>query len=354
MTSFLFLFVVLRFVSAFLREARQIADQQGFVGVCVVNNGFVNLTKSWLCNVAPFDSHPYVLLVATDRQAFDELAKFRRLRQMKFVLALHRIDDRTLATSLAITQRSYWQWLVFRVDLLRTLIEHSIDVLLFETDAVWFKCAFEIWRKERRASTAIVDISGVADGSAARQMGFGFLRIRANERTKTLWNTLHSRFRDAVAKLRVDKDSARVQSEQAILNELLKSSPNIVSSILPRSEYVDGSFYRDHVRRHSCPTPVLINNNFIIGVDAKIERARRWKHFFLDDRDAMTCLDATSLSQTLGGWEPREFFSVIELHWRGCYPPYPDSEQWCRCCQVKMCFPVGSSRYESLSFRFSE
>lgn len=329
LTSFFVIVVFVVLVKGFLREAKLIQEQQGLVGVCVVNAGFVNLTKSWLCNVKEFGSHKYTLMIATDRQAFDELDRFRRLRKMQFALALHEIDDRALTTSLSITQVAYWKWLVFRVELLKTLISNSIDVLLFETDAVWFKCAFDEWRKERISSKSVaVDIFGVADGSSARQMGFGFLRIRSNQRTKALWTTLDSRFRDAVSKLHTDKDAARVQSEQAILNELLKNSEsttkNAVSySMLPRSEYVDGSFYSDDIRRNSCPTPVLINNNFIVGVEAKVERARKWNHYFLD-RNSL-CIDATLLSQTLGISFCFSFFRILIMkccRWMGATGTY--------------------------------
>jgi hypothetical protein len=166
-------------------------------------------------------------------------------------------------------------------------------------------------------------------------MGFGFLRIRSNERTQAFWAELAERFERAIATISGDDKVAHVVSEQALMNELLKGELfGVTSVMLPRSEYVDGKFYNDDVRRLTAMNPVLINNNYVIGVRGKIERAKTWKHWFLNDDNA-TC-DVHNLERlsdsVSGGFEPLAAYNLTTLHWKNCFS-YFGGALWCHCCR---------------------
>jgi len=45
--------------------------------------------------------------------------------------------------------------------------------------------------------------------------------------------------------------------------------------------------------------PYVINNNWIVGNAAKITRAKRWGHWFVQDERSGTCQDAARLQQSL-------------------------------------------------------
>jgi hypothetical protein len=163
--------------ASLIATARSMAQNFSFAGICIVNHGFVTVTKSWLCNTQERSNsmlfqqtHDHALFVATDQDAFEELESFKRARRMRYSVVLHEINnDGSLQASLAITQAAYWQWLVHRVNILKLLIDAGIDIVLFETDAVWLRCAFREWTLARKSNTnKLLDVEGVKDGTGKR------------------------------------------------------------------------------------------------------------------------------------------------------------------------------------------
>ena len=84
--------------------------------------------------------------------------------------------------------------------------------------------------------------------------------------------------------------------------------------MLPKSKYVSGRWYdggvrqdsaevRAYVRQHG--VPYVINNNWIIGNENKIKRAKRWGHWFLQDFNnselshGRTCPNSNILAQDI-------------------------------------------------------
>jgi hypothetical protein len=312
--------------------ARGIAKEHGFVGITMLNDGFASTALSWLCNTESFGSHKYVLFIATDDACVERLTRWRAEHKWKFAVARFAPeggDDATLQDSFSITQVGYWKWLRHRVRLFNAIIEQSIDFLLFETDAVWFRCAFREWKR-----TDQVDMVGIRDGSQATAIGFGFLGVRANERVRELWRTLTTRFDTSIDSIsHLDSQSTiAVQplSEQHILSELVvKKIGGVRFEFLPAAEYANGKWFSEELVRRSAPSPVVINFNWIKGLPAKIALARLWRHWFVDD--AQQCTGVEHLSQTLIS-EPLLSFNQTELHWNGCPCGPAGLACWCRCC----------------------
>jgi hypothetical protein len=175
--------------AAVLTAAQSIFSKFGFVGVAMINDAYVQLTKSWLCNTKAFRSHRFVLLLCSDSACFAKLREFRTEQDMDFKLLLvdfeaqHRqqalLGIRQLSSALSINDRSFWLWQSGRIHFINLLLDNYISILLFETDAVWFKCAFQVWLDEL-SRNLLLDVSGIQDGSARNFMGFGFLRIQGN------------------------------------------------------------------------------------------------------------------------------------------------------------------------------
>ena len=109
--------------------------------------------------------------------------------------------------------------------MMQRLLDADVDFVLFETDAVWFDCAFRELHTAAETTADgddTVDIWGLRDGDRAVSMGFGFLLVRANERTRDFWRELTKRFSASIRALhdRDGRDVAKVVSEQQILNDL--------------------------------------------------------------------------------------------------------------------------------------
>lgn len=305
----------------------------GFVGVTFLNDGFTELALSWLCNAEPFGSHRYVLFIATDEAAFGKLDRWRRERNWSFAVALLPVDD-ALRDSFHIDEAGYWTFLRGRVRFLEQLVAAAVDFLLFETDAVWFRCAFE----EQRHASASVDIFGIQDGSQSTAIGFGFLVVRSNARVQALWRELTRRFDAAVAPL-VELAphtviAAQPQSEQHILSLLVSARfADVVFEFLPSALYVGGKWYQqEHVRHAVSSAPVLINLNWMSGVAAKKTTAIAWRHWFVGDAGECVASAVERLPETTLT-EPRRRFDRAALHWHGCpCTDFVGGSCWCRCC----------------------
>jgi hypothetical protein len=69
-------------------------------------------------------------------------------------------------------------------------------------------------------------------------------------------------------------------SEQLMLDKLIREEPNLTVAWLPPENFASGLYYRDARYSKSIKHPIVILNNFIIGNSAKINRAKKWKHWF--------------------------------------------------------------------------
>lgn len=147
-----------------------------------------------------FGSLAFVLFITTDDASYQQLTEFKAAFSLPFAVAPLRLQaNHTLNDALHIREASYWIYLQYRVTLMcalfvcvcarsclhsrathsERLLSRSIDVFLFETDAVWFQCAFALWTDRH----ATAQLSGIKDGTGLFDMGFGFLRIRATPGT---------------------------------------------------------------------------------------------------------------------------------------------------------------------------
>lgn len=317
--------------------ARDIAKRHGFVGITMLNDGFASTALSWLCNTASFDSHKYTLFIATDDACVEKLTQWRSAHRWQFAIARFEPKDAdsdgaaALQDSFSIAHVGYWKWLRHRVRLFNTIIDNSIDFLLFETDAVWFRCAFREWQRSDE-----VDIVGIRDGSQATAIGFGFLGVRANARVRQLWQTLTTRFDasiDGIAHLSPHSTlEAQPLSEQHIMSELIaKRFADVRFEFLPAPLYTNGKWFSDELVRRSVPSPYVINFNWLKGLPAKIAMARLWRFWFVDDQQPPQCTAVDHLPTMLTS-DPLQSFNQSELHWYGCPCGPAGLPCWCRCC----------------------
>jgi hypothetical protein len=74
---------------------------------------------------------------------------------------------------------------------------------------------------------------------------------------------------------------------------MIKKDDHLKLSFLGPKTVVAGVWYSNAKVRAQHPTPSVILNNWIIGNDKKIERAKKWRHWFLDSKNQ--CIDPSSL-----------------------------------------------------------
>jgi hypothetical protein len=315
--------------------ARAIAASHGFVGIAFLNEGFADTAHSWLCNVEAMSSPmQFTLLIATDAGALAKLLDWRRAHN--WTVAVAQLGS-SLRDSFAYMQAGYWTLIAERVRLLNALVDSGVDFLLFETDAVWFECAFTQWMHQRSAASQI-DVWGIRDGSQASAIGFGFLGVRANARVQRLWKELTRRFDASVAPIAHLSPHALIdeapKSEQFFLSQLIAQRfEGVQFEFLPSARYTNGMWYqREQVRHDTSVTPAVINLNWIVGVAAKIQMAKDWGHWFVDDNGQCSSQVIARLAATTTR-EPRRRLGRAAIHQVNCpCSGMVGSPCWCRCC----------------------
>jgi FkbM family methyltransferase len=257
-------------------EAKRISEKHGFVMIQLLNEGYINMTRSWICNVYKFeDVLQKVLFIATDEVSFCSLAAFDRNLNVIHVPFGAQKD-------LAYGQYSYYEFMLFRTKLLHHLLQMKITLWLVESDAVWLEDPTKLVLS---TNGDMVTMSDVPPPKKVLQGGFQLLRPTSP--TINVWENLVKTFVAALEGAKKGSQMGDSGSEQLMLDKLIREEPNLTVAWLPPENFASGLYYKDASYSKSIKHPMVILNNFIIGNSAKINRAKNWKHWFL--RDNGTC-----------------------------------------------------------------
>ena len=286
-----------------------VSGKNPFLIVIMANKAFLPFIYSWLCNTAHMPRvHEQTLFIFSDNG-------HETLTKSQFVVNTVQIDtkiDKGLELKQDYGSLGYWLLVHIRVKTIIKIIQANIPFLLCEPDAVWVRNPLQDPALHTNA-----DIIGFDDGGIP---GFGFIRISPTPNVKDLFFEMEQKFKKQIPNnLKNFESGISVQGEQAILHTLIqkrtqKSYKNLTFEMLPNYDYVSGRWYdggvrqdsaevRAYVRQHG--VPYVINNNWIIGNENKIKRAKRWGHWFLQDfsnaksSHVQTCVDDNILTRAI-------------------------------------------------------
>ncbi|XP_070552145.1 uncharacterized protein [Ptychodera flava] len=213
---------------------------------------------------------PKILFIATDKAALDGLSRLNPEVQVLLLPfeTLFKFSIRFVA---------YYRFILLRTWVILLLLQSDIPVTLIESDAVWFDDALPIIN-----SYASYDIVSAPNGATERGISGGFIYLSNTETTKTLWLDVFRQFEDRVNALNDEsRKMGYIVSEMKILSKELTTT-DIRVKTLPIENFVSGLWYKKPQLR-DITNPVVIQVNYIIGVDEKIKQAKRWGHWFLTD-----------------------------------------------------------------------
>jgi FkbM family methyltransferase len=255
-----------------LKVSQKMASENGVVMIQMLNEGFIDMTKSWVCNVRTFPGIlEKVLFIATDETSYNALKSFND--------SLHVIKVMYDAPNkLSYGDHDYFSYMLFRTNLLIMLLEQKVPIFLIESDAVWLDDPTSLVLS---TPGDIVTMSDTLPPRKVLQGGFQLLRPTAP--TISVWKKLFQQFQTILQEADKQKYLGDKGSEQLILDSLIRREPDLKVSWLPRDSFVPGIYYRDPEFAASITNPKVILNNYIIGIDKKIMRAKQWNHWFLND-----------------------------------------------------------------------
>ena len=188
------------------------------------------------------------------------------------------------------------------------------------------------------------DLIGMSDDEGG--VGFGFLRIKSNDVVVGLWNYVQSSVDRGMGgpiskmkryeNLNSKNEEFAMKSEQKYFNDewhRLSNEGALKVKTLDTCKYPNGKWY-DSGRggngakyRRRCRNKdvhewgsertnlVVIQNNWMVGNERKVLRAKRWNHWFLDG-DGNTCSSHVVLKDAIdsavGGFPPHGKATTME------------------------------------------
>lgn len=309
---------------AHAKAVRKIADYAhkrggGVVSFTLVTGAFVETTYSWICNVLAVDALPRALVfgassasVVQDLRAM--LAKDSRVAEDDVLLvdlssAIH-AEEKSPGSGLDFGSSEYWQLMLERTALLRDVLDAGVGVLHFETDQIWFGSPMEAIDSAVVDSDEFIGQAHVPDMvitiNTRGEASGNFFLLRPTLATRHLWSVVTEEFLHSYRKSLNSKEAKRgqwhyIQNDQSLFTRYglgqekwyVDTFPVARYAVLDKQRFVDGTWYLDfeddkgakvarrvHYTSPESLEPVVLNNNFMIGVDGKKKRAQRFSHWF--------------------------------------------------------------------------
>lgn len=273
------------------------AQGDGFISMTVVNKAFVATARSWICNVDEAGFRPPgVVWIVTDTESRDALQTIPGSETV--YLEEFRGGNETTGTSYGTP--GYWLLMLERTRLIREILDRGIGIFAFETDQIWLRDPVP-HVKRLIDNGDEVDVVGTMD--SRHEIGGNFLFLSPTMATKRLWREVSTRFEKAFYALKMHKRTSLrhhyMENDQSLLTKLIffdesfKHRNPVVFRALDTELFVDGRWYEyPRAKVYSSKrsrSPVLINNNFLIGIEAKRKRALSNGHWFVES-DNKTCI----------------------------------------------------------------
>jgi hypothetical protein len=302
--------VAARHVWAALTDAHAL---QRYIMIMQGNGAMAPMVRNWMCNTKFMDGvHNRTLVIMSDQAGYDGLAG----NEYGVRVARMRLLAPELAQSFTHGTYGYWKLTEARVQMLSDLVDEGIAFLNWEPDAIWLRNPLgDAELVKAAASLADIAISSDIDTEGRHFLAVGLMLVRSNARTKQLFRHLKSMLSSNIRSLgphkyKDDVGASKALMEQEILEGLLTTGyANITHHQLNPCVYAGGLWYKPEeiTRRRNCilkhGVPVLINNNWIIGNDAKIQRAKDWGHWFISS-DGMCDAERVAKAITYYLWPP--------------------------------------------------
>lgn len=307
-----------------LRRIGDFARSRGSesISFTMVTAAFVETTFSWLCNVASLDIVPAaIVMIASEDKVARELIGFLsqhpRLKQGSLVISMHGAivaTDDDPSAPLHFGTSAYWLLMLQRTFLLRDLLDRGLAILQFETDQIWLSDPIPYIRHElrpRRETDGKIEDFRIPDIVATintlNEVPGNFMYLRPTVGTRHLFSVIVDRFLMSYQSSRSSRAARRnryhyIANDQSIMTTLVtgrdwvyaRRYPKVKAITLNSDLFVCGQWFADfenengsvvkqrkHYTSESSLYPVVVNNNFLVGVKAKMERAKRFGFWFV-------------------------------------------------------------------------
>ncbi len=245
-----------------------------FVYLMYFNSGYWELVHSWICNIILVDSRVLkrTLFVVGDAGAS------RLLLNLYPEAKIYSPTFLQYHEKAAYGSYEYFKMTLDRLTIQSSLLSAGISVFVVEADAVWFSPISEYILDLLEAYPIIS-----ADDGGNGLISAGFMYF--DQRESAFFKRYTEKYRDTLENIRASgvlKVNTIDKGEQHMMTQLLQGT-DLPVSWLDECHFARGTWYSDPHYRLRCPHPKVIQNNYVVGNENKIERAKEWGHWFVQE-----------------------------------------------------------------------
>ena len=242
------------------------------VAIQLLNEGYVTMTKSWICNTKYFPGVlDRTLFIATDQTAYDALTRWDATLNVIHI-------DYTAPKEMSYGQYSYYAFMLFRTQLICYLLVNEVTLWLIESDAIWLRDPSE------EVFTTEGDMLTMSDSKPPElNVQGGFQLLRPSKATANVWSKLAKQLEETLTSFDDGDDLGNSGNEQRMLDKLIDAEADLRFAWLDPKRFLCGLYYTEPDYATAANEPKVILNNHIAGNSAKIERAKQNGHWFLNE-----------------------------------------------------------------------
>ncbi|CAN8063029.1 unnamed protein product [Agarophyton chilense] len=262
----------------------------GSVSMTLVNDAFLETARSWICNVdVAHIRPPGVVWITVDDTSYDFLKEVNN----SYAIRMNEFRGGQEREGTSYGTPGYWLLMLERTKLIQAILDNGIGVFAFETDQIWLRDPIPYVNRLVHSGDE-VDIVGTID--TRHEIGGNFLYLSPTLAMRRTWREVCRRFEKSYRTSRLHGHTAKykryMENDQSILTKLVffdKEFKNMNPTIfraLDTDLFVDGRWYdkkKKYYVSSKSKSPILINNNFLVGIANKKQRAIENGHWFLTE-----------------------------------------------------------------------
>jgi hypothetical protein len=242
------------------------------LALITVNFGYLDLAKNWLCHVQKFGFQNFIFL-AEDISSYDELSKLGAS-----VIISHDAPLKKAGSEYG--SKEFQETMTFRTNFIFKALYYGINVLTSDADSIWTDDPFKYADKD-------ADLQG--QQHKLEKLSGGLIYIKSTDRGKAFWKQILACQEENMKFINSHKIGTYEPSkytEQACINDisaLLKTQGKMKVFLWKNNLFPDGkAFFENQLPHKQGVWPVIIHNNWIVGIDKKIQRFKDWGLWGLD------------------------------------------------------------------------
>lgn len=263
--------------------ASQLSQRFGYVTLVYLNEAYLNITKSFACNMDQLDplAIQRFIFIAADLHTARHLHDFNPRVRVE-ILPYH------VGHSVEFGTYDYFRLTLERLKLQNELLRRGINVFVVESDAVWFSTkVFDVINSFLLENDIVSGDDASTPTRSSNLISAGFVACKSNPATVEFFGNYVSSYDSLLYSHRAD-ESIALMGEQALMTQLLNSSSHMLTiQWLDVCSFANGQWYSSESFRSTCGQPIVIQNNYVVGNDNKITRAKVWGHWFLDGESCL-------------------------------------------------------------------